>query len=201
MLSRVWLCGPMDCSPPGSSVHEIRQAGILEWVAMPFSKWSPQPRDWTLVSCIAGRFFAIWATRESFFAMEMWTKNVACRFSKQRMVQPWVTAATPCSAPWGDSWQKNRILTLDSYSACPRNNHKPRLLHLPIHRKALKLTWDVWLLLWLEVIFWCLTTWFRFWLLFFSPQQKLLYTLALPYLFGTIPQSSLRDAILSYHLH
>ena len=53
------LCDPMDCSPPGSSVHGILQAGILEWVAIPFCK------DWTQVSCIACRFFIIWATRDA----------------------------------------------------------------------------------------------------------------------------------------
>ena len=45
------LCDPMDCSPPGSSVHGILQAKILEWVAMPFSRGSSQPRDRTQVSC------------------------------------------------------------------------------------------------------------------------------------------------------
>ena len=44
-LSRVQLCNPMDCSPPGSSVHGISQARILEWVAIPFSSASFQPRD------------------------------------------------------------------------------------------------------------------------------------------------------------
>ena len=39
-LSRVWLCDPMDCSLPGSSVHGIFQAGVLEWVAIAFSEWS-----------------------------------------------------------------------------------------------------------------------------------------------------------------
>ena len=39
-LSRVQLCDPMDCSPPGSSVHGILQAGILEWVAISFSRGS-----------------------------------------------------------------------------------------------------------------------------------------------------------------
>jgi len=38
------LCNPMNCSPPGSSVHEILQARILEWVAMPSSRESSQPR-------------------------------------------------------------------------------------------------------------------------------------------------------------
>ena len=44
------LCDPMDCSPPGSSVHGILQARILEWVAMPSSRGSSQPRDQTCVS-------------------------------------------------------------------------------------------------------------------------------------------------------
>ena len=56
-------CDPMDCSPPGSSVHGILQARILEWVAISFSRWSSWPRDWTQVSCIAGRFFTVWAMR------------------------------------------------------------------------------------------------------------------------------------------
>ena len=51
------LCDPVDYSPPGFSVHEILQARILEWVAVPSSRGSSQPRDWTWVSCIAGRFF------------------------------------------------------------------------------------------------------------------------------------------------
>ena len=53
------LCDPMDCSLPGSSVHGILQARILEWVVIPFSRGSSQPRDRTLVSCIAGRFFTV----------------------------------------------------------------------------------------------------------------------------------------------
>ena len=58
------LCNPMDCSLPGSSVHGILQARILEWVAIPFSRGSSQPRNWTRVSGIAGGFFTSWATRE-----------------------------------------------------------------------------------------------------------------------------------------
>ena len=50
------LFDPMDCSLPGSSVHEILQAGILEWVAIPFSRGSSQPRDQTMVSSIADGF-------------------------------------------------------------------------------------------------------------------------------------------------
>ena len=53
MLSRVWLCKPMDCSPPVSSVHRILQARILEWVAMLSSRGSSQPRDQTPVSYVS----------------------------------------------------------------------------------------------------------------------------------------------------
>ena len=59
------LSDPMDSSPPGSSVREILQARILEWVAIIFSRGSFQPRDRIRVSCIASGFFTIWATREA----------------------------------------------------------------------------------------------------------------------------------------
>ena len=51
------LCDPVDCSPPGSSVHGILQARILEWGAISFSRGSSQPRDQTQVPRIAGRRF------------------------------------------------------------------------------------------------------------------------------------------------
>ena len=65
-VTQSWLtlCDPMDYHLPGSSVHGISQARILEWVAIPFSRGSSQPRDGTQVSCIAGGFLTIWATRE-----------------------------------------------------------------------------------------------------------------------------------------
>ena len=46
------LCNPTDCSPPGSSVHEIPQARILEWVAAPSSRGLSRPRNQTHISCI-----------------------------------------------------------------------------------------------------------------------------------------------------
>ena len=58
------LCDPMDCSLPGSSIHGIFQARILEWVAVSFSRGSSRPRDWTQVSLTVARCFTIWATRE-----------------------------------------------------------------------------------------------------------------------------------------
>ena len=73
--SCVTLCNPIDNSPSSSSVHEILQARILEWVVIPFSKSSSQPRDRTQVSHNADRFFTIWATREA----PSWTLTKPCQ--------------------------------------------------------------------------------------------------------------------------
>ena len=62
------LCNPMDCRPPGSSVHGIFQAIILEWVAISYSRGSSQPRDWTYVSsisCLSRRILYHCATWEA----------------------------------------------------------------------------------------------------------------------------------------
>ena len=95
------LGDPMDCSPSGSSVHGIFQAGILEWVAIPFSSGSSWPRDWTPISYIAGKFFTPWATRE--------TKLLCIRFSSVRFSRSVVSdslwphelqyARPPCASP------------------------------------------------------------------------------------------------------
>ena len=58
------LCDSMDCSPPGFSTHGVFQARIMEGVAISFSRGSSPPRDRTQVSCIEGRRFTLWATRE-----------------------------------------------------------------------------------------------------------------------------------------
>ena len=58
-------CDPMDCSPPGFSVHGISQARILEWVAISYSRGSSWPRDQTQVSCIGRRILYHWATGEA----------------------------------------------------------------------------------------------------------------------------------------
>ena len=64
------LCDSVDYSLPGSSVHGILQARILEWVAISFSRGSSWPRDWTRVSRIAGRCFTLWAP--------LWTIKFNC---------------------------------------------------------------------------------------------------------------------------
>ena len=80
-LSRVWLCDFMDCSPPGSSVHGILQARILERVAISFSRGSSRPRDRTQVSRIRGRRFNLWTTREAppYANLLLKTLPVVCR--------------------------------------------------------------------------------------------------------------------------
>ena len=64
MFDSLW---PHGLQPSGSFVYGILQARTLEWVAIPFSWGSSQPKNRTLVSSIAGRFFTIWATREDFW--------------------------------------------------------------------------------------------------------------------------------------
>ena len=81
-----WLCpthcDPTDCSSPGSSVHGILWARILEWVSVSSSRGSSQPRDQTQVSLIAGGFSTVWTTRERpflsiKFSANMWVDSVA----------------------------------------------------------------------------------------------------------------------------
>ena len=67
LQSRLTLGDPMGCSLPGSSSHGIFQAGVLEWVAVSFSRGSSQPRDRTWISRIPGRHFNLWATRETLY--------------------------------------------------------------------------------------------------------------------------------------
>ena len=74
------LCDPMDYSPPGSSVHGIHQARILEWVAISFSRESSRPRDRIHVSCIS--CIGMWilylcATREPHRHSKDWTELFA----------------------------------------------------------------------------------------------------------------------------
>ena len=92
----------MDCSPPGSSVHGILQAKVLEWVAISFSRGSSQPRDQTLVFCIAGRSFTIWATKGVFHAADYlhpglseWIHSrMETQVDLKEPLEPW------CFSPW-----------------------------------------------------------------------------------------------------
>ena len=79
------LCNPMG-SLPGSSVHGILHARVQEWIAVPFSRGSSQSRDWTQVSCIAGGFFIIWATRKALLLSKVvWHKFLKCPIFLRRL--------------------------------------------------------------------------------------------------------------------
>ena len=82
LQSCLTLCDPVYCSPPGSSVHGILQAIMLEWMVMPFSRGSSQPRDRScvsFVSCIAGKFFTNCATPGA--SSESFLNPTSTRFS------------------------------------------------------------------------------------------------------------------------
>ena len=103
----------MDCSLPGSSVHGIFQAKIPEWVAISFSR-SSWPRDWTWVSCIVGRRFTIWATRDVLYHVEDLEICLQCRrlwfnswvrkiyWRRDRLPTP-VFLRFPCGSPGKES--------------------------------------------------------------------------------------------------
>ena len=77
------LCDPMHCSRPGSSIHGIFEARILEWVAISCSRGSFRPRDQTHVSCIScitGIFFTAWAIREAPDAQKKKKKKKSTHF-------------------------------------------------------------------------------------------------------------------------
>ena len=78
VVSSFLFYSPMDCSPPGSFLHGILQARILEWVAIPFSRGSSRSRDQSWISCIAGRFFTVWATREALFPLKERNSATVC---------------------------------------------------------------------------------------------------------------------------
>ena len=79
------LCDAMDCSLPGSCVHGISQARILEWVAISFSKRSFRPRDGTCISCIAGGFFT--AEPPGKLARSCNTQSVLLALTSQYLVE------------------------------------------------------------------------------------------------------------------
>ena len=121
------LCDPTDCSPPGSSVHGILQARILEWVAISFSRGSSWPRGWTRISRIAGRLLYVgsifknhrdqicgYQTRCKGWGRRHWRKVVkrymfVCAQSlicNRLFVTPW-TVVHQAPIVWGFPWQEH----------------------------------------------------------------------------------------------
>ena len=104
------LGDPMDCSLPGSSVHGILEARILEWVTIPFSRGSSQSRDWTQVSYVAGGCFTIWATRERrLILIEIFGEEIIGQFPFPFSESQWTftvlgTFETFLGSPWAE-WE------------------------------------------------------------------------------------------------
>ena len=128
-------CDPMDYSPPASSVHRISQARMLEWVAISFSRGSPQPRDRAQVSCTAGGFFTDWATREALLG-HIYKWNITLEYEKCSI---WAFSAFDPSHPKG-------LETMHQFSSVtqpcltlydPKNRSTPGL---PVHHYLLEFT-------------------------------------------------------------
>ena len=96
MKVKVTQSFPTLCDPMDYTVHGILQARILEWVALPFSRGSSQPRDWTQVSHFAGGFFTIWVTREALgdpnkvaLGTPIQTNEMLCHLRDESLRQPY----------------------------------------------------------------------------------------------------------------
>ena len=116
------LCDPVDCNLLGFSVHRILQARILEWIAIFFSRGSSWPRDWTHVSCIGGRRFNLWATREALQCrrpqFNSWVRKIPWR--RDRLPTP-VFLGFPCGSAGKESTCNMGYLgSITRFERCPR---------------------------------------------------------------------------------
>ena len=105
----------MDCSLPGFSVHGTLQARAPEWAAISFSRGSSWPRSWNQVSCVAGRFFTIWATREglSFLFSSVQSLSRVWLLHESQHARP------PCPSPTPGVDSDPRPLSLWCHPAIP----------------------------------------------------------------------------------
>ena len=91
------LCDPMDCSPPGSSLHGILQARLLQWVAMPFFRGSSRPWDQTRVSCIGRR--VLYHLSHHFLPLAGRQRNSCSRVAALSLVTRWGLTLAPTVSP------------------------------------------------------------------------------------------------------
>ena len=148
----------MDCSWPGSSVHGILQARRLEWVVIPFSRGSSQPRDLTWVSRIAGRFFTIWTTREAHSHWLKWlslkspqTINVGESMAKREpsyIVGGNVNWCSHQGKQYGGSLKTKNKVTVWSSNSTPghisrENSNLKRCMHLSVHSTTVYNSQDI----------------------------------------------------------
>ena len=119
----------MDCSLPGSSVHGIFQAIVLEWIAISFSKGSSQPRDQTQVSRIVDRRFTIWATREVHFWGSHWQRSYF-----------WVKILFPSQYIGEAGAAKSRVNPTD-FSAIDFTKEARKAAHFPTWPYSMSWSW------------------------------------------------------------
>ena len=153
--SVVPLCNPMDCSPPGSSVHEILQERTPQWVAISFSRGSSWPRDRTWVSHIVGRFYTLWATREAplLFSVILTTYHTGqfCGLIWSKNLEQDL-AHSECSM----NQNMNQVLprSLGSF-------HPAHMLPLPTHRRTTHYVWFIAFLIHLLHSWYAKKSWWR----------------------------------------
>ena len=111
------LCNPMDYSLPGSSVHGILQARILERVAIASSRGSSQPRDGTQVSLIAGRFFMSESPGSPF-----WRRH-------KQIIHFQAVGVVACQAPLVMKFSREWVASSFSRGILPTQGSNPGLLH------------------------------------------------------------------------
>ena len=125
----------MDCSTLGSSVYEILQARILEWVAISFSKGSSRSRDWTWVSCIAGRFFTVWATILKYYHLTiLQPRKLHFTILQPRMLsQGGMKQLYPCCmSSWEEIWDAEGSLWNGPAPLTPRPHYlSPATFQMP----------------------------------------------------------------------
>ena len=153
------LCDPMDCSPPGSSVRGLLQARRLQWVTSPFLRRYSQPR----ASCISGRFFTIWATRDYQYKwcvllLLYFSSNLFSVFTNWllTLAHPWCNVvghhflwgigslSTFMELVWESRWLKVRWCYYVIIIMCVSWNPKSRIISLTLWPVRNSLT--VWLL-------------------------------------------------------
>ena len=118
------LCNPMDCSLPGSSLHGILQARVLEWVAISFSRGSSWPRDQTQVSRIPGKRFNLWATREAHQYIIL--SNLKYNIFWPSLMVVWIRICLPMQGTWVQS-SVHEDSTCFGANKLMRHNYRARM--------------------------------------------------------------------------
>ena len=146
-------CDRMDCSLPGSSVHGILQARILQWVAISFPRGSSQSRKWIQVFCIAGRFFTDWATREAHSILWPFCVSEFCLDEIELSLQlgSWCFLfLNPVHYPVSFTllYPKGKKKKKTTWNTSTKQESCPRLCYWGIQSNTISNVIEAWLVLW-----------------------------------------------------